>query len=157
MLVQISRRTHLYLSPVGHILILISRRTHTYSESSHTVLNLYIYLDRGTYPHTHTSIYLILVQIARRSYRVYAYTEVPLGTTIYLYYRVYTCSEVPVGTIEIILVFRSIYLSYGTYTCDTELILVFRILYLYYGYGSTHRCYRDFTCTQVLVGTIEQI
>ena len=32
-----------------------------------------------------------------------------------------------------ILVLRSIYLSYGSYTCITELILVLRILYLYYG------------------------
>ena len=90
-LIPISRRSHtytylsydtyLYLSPVGHILILISRRTHTYSDSSYTVLNLYIYLDGDTYLHTHTSIYLIIVRISRRSYRAYAYIEVPLGTT----------------------------------------------------------------------------
>ena len=63
------------------ILVHISRRTHSYSYSSYTVLNLYIYLDGGTCPHTHISIYLILIQISRRSYRAYAYTEVPLGTT----------------------------------------------------------------------------
>ena len=85
--ILISRRTHNYIdflvcdTELIHILILISRRTHTYSDSSYTVLNLYIYLDRGTYPHTHTSISLILVQISRRSYKAYAYTEVPLGTT----------------------------------------------------------------------------
>ena len=85
--ILISRRTHTYIdflvcdTELIHILILISRRTHTYSDSSYTVLNLYIYLDRGTYPHTHTSISLILVQISRRSYKAYAYTEVPLGTT----------------------------------------------------------------------------
>ena len=47
-----------YGTELIHILRLISRRTHTY-----------------------TSISLILVQISRRSYRAYAYTEVPLGTT----------------------------------------------------------------------------
>ena len=89
--ILISRRTHtntylpydtyLYLSPVGHVLILISCRTHTYSDSSYTVLNLYIYLYGGTYPHTHFSISLILVQISRRSHRAYVFTEVPFGTT----------------------------------------------------------------------------
>ena len=84
------------------------------------VLNLYIYLDEGTYPHTHTSISLILVQISHRSYRAYAYTEVPLGTTrlilipqgLYLYYGVYTCSEVPIGTTEIL---RNVY-----WYCETH-------------------------------------
>ena len=66
----------LFRSPVGHILILISRRTHTYLDSSYTLLNLNIYLDEGTYPHTHTSIYLILVSISRKSYRAYTCTEV---------------------------------------------------------------------------------
>ena len=56
--------------------MLISRRTHTYA-----YLPSDIYLCLDTYLHTHTSIYLILVQISRRSYRAYAYTEVPLGTT----------------------------------------------------------------------------
>ena len=42
-----------------------------------------------------------------------------------------------------------------SYSCISDLILVFRILYLYYGYGSTHRYYRDFTCTKVPVGTTE--
>ena len=66
----------LFQSPIGHILILISRRAHNYSNSSYTVLNLYIYLDGGTYPHTHTSIYLILVPISCKIYRVYTCTEV---------------------------------------------------------------------------------
>ena len=84
------------------------------------VLNLYIYLDGGTYPHTHTFISLILVQISRRSYRAYAYTEVPLGTTklilipydLYLYYGDYSCLEVPVGTTEIL---RNVYWYCRTY------------------------------------------
>ena len=86
-LILISRMTHTYIdflvcgTELIHILILISRMTHNYSDSSYTILNLYIYLNRGTYPHIHTSIYHILVQISRRSYRAYAYTEVPLGTT----------------------------------------------------------------------------
>ena len=73
MLIRISHwNTYLYLSPVGHILIHIS---------SYARLSLYIYLYGGTYSYTHTSISLILVQISHRSYRAYAYTEVPLGTT----------------------------------------------------------------------------
>ena len=103
------------------ILVHISRRTHSYSYSSYTVLNLYIYLDGGTYPHTHISIYLILIQTSRRSYRAYTYTEVPLGTTkltlmpygLYLYYGDYTCLEVPVGTTEIL---RNVYWYCGTYS-----------------------------------------
>ena len=59
----------------------------------------------------------------------------------------YTCLT------DLILVFRSTYLYFGSYTCITEHMLVFRILYLYYGYGSTRRYYRDFICTKVPVGT----
>ena len=113
----------LFRSPVGHIFILISRRMHTYIDSSYTVLNLYIYLDGGTYPHTHTFISLILVQISRRSYRVYAYTKVPLGTT------------------RLILILRSLHLFGGTrryYKDITEDILVLRNLFLY---GSTRKYY----------------
>ena len=40
---------YLFRTPKGHIFILISRRIHTYSDSSYTVLNLYFYLDGGTY------------------------------------------------------------------------------------------------------------
>ena len=58
------------------ILVHISRRTHSYSYSSYTIMNLYIYLDGGTYPHTHFYLKLILVSSSRRSYRTYAYTEV---------------------------------------------------------------------------------
>ena len=155
------------------ILIPISRRTHTYSDSLYAVSSLYIY--EGTYTHTGTSIYLVLVQISRRSYRAYTYTEVPLGTTelilvfriLYLYYGAYPCLT------DNILVLRSLFLYFGSYTCITEHILVFRILYLYYRcfacitilililqnlylyyrYGSTRRYYRDFSCTKVPVGT----
>ena len=65
------------------------------------------------------------IQDSRRSYRTYAYAT-----------EFKTYSEVPVGTTEIterILVFRSTYLSYGTYTGLTELILVLRNLYWSYG------------------------
>ena len=97
--------------------------------------------------------------------------------------------------LDLILVFRILYLYFGSYTCITDLILVLRILYLCYGaysgtkvpvgttqipytevpigttglililqnlylfylYGSTRRYCRDFTCTKVSLGTIEQI
>ena len=188
----------LFRSPVGHIFILISRRTHTYSDSSYAVLSLYIYLYRGTYPHTRTYNYLrSLVGV----HRTYAYIEVPLGTIrlilipflriLYLCYKAYSCIldlilvfrilYLYLGTYscisDLILILQSIYLYLESYTCITELILIFRILYLYYRayncisdfililrnlylfyrYGSTRRYYRDFTCTKVLVGTIEQI
>ena len=63
------------------IFIPISRRTQIYTYLPYVVLNLYMYLYGGTYPHTYTSISLILVQISHRSYRAYTYTEVPLDTT----------------------------------------------------------------------------
>ena len=64
--ILISRKTHTYIdflvcdTELIHILILISRRTHTYSDSSYTVLNLYIYLDGGTY---HVLILLSLIYL----------------------------------------------------------------------------------------------
>ena len=69
---------YLYLSPVGHILIPISRRTHTYTNSDFLIYGTeLIHILRQRYlSRSHTSIYLILVQIFRRSYRVYAYTEI---------------------------------------------------------------------------------
>ena len=56
---------------------------------------------------------------------------------------------------DLILVFRSIYLPYISYTYITEHKLVLLILYLYYGYRSTHRYYKNFTCTKVPVGSIQ--
>ena len=125
------------------ILVHIFRRIHSYLYSSYTILNLYIYLDGGTY---HVLILLSILYLFRFPvgvYRTYAYIEVPLGTTklilisygLYLYYGGYTCLEVPVGTTEIL---RNVYWYCGTYPYTevpvsmTKLILVLRILYLYY-------------------------
>ena len=56
---------------------------------------------------------IILIQISRRSYPAYTYTEVPVGTTKHILilvqisrrsYRAYTCTEVPIGTKDLILV-----------------------------------------------------
>ena len=87
---------------------------------------------------------------------------------------------------ELILVLRNLYWSYGTYTGPTELIFVYRTysyltdlilvlenLLLYFGYKSTRRCYRTdslyggtrryhwtytyLTDTRVLVGTTELV
>ena len=83
----------------------------------------------------------MFIQDSRRSYRSYSYAEhilitdlcafrTPVGVTeLMLMLRSLTYSEVPVVTTEIterILVFRSTYLSYRTYTGLTELILVYR-------------------------------
>ena len=126
---------------------------------------------------------LMFIRDSRRSYRTYSYAELilitdlcafrtPVGVTE-LMLQSLTYSEVPVGTTKIterILVFRSTYLSYRTYTGLTELTLVYRTysyltdlilvlqnLLLYFGYRSTRRYYRTFTGTKVPVGTIEQI
>ena len=48
---------------------------------------------------------------------------------------------------ELILVFRILYLYYGTYTCLTDLILVLQILCLYYG---------TYSYAKVPVGTISR-
>ena len=104
-------------------------------------------------------IYLVLVQISRRSYITYAYTELilitdlcsfgtPVGVTelilmqnLYLSYGVYTCSRVPVGIIEIterildllnLILYRSTCKYYGTYTDLTEHILVLQNLDMYF-------------------------
>ena len=45
---------------------------------------------------THTSIYLILVQISRRSYIAYAYTELIL--VLRILYGTYSGTKVPVDT-----------------------------------------------------------
>ena len=112
----------------------------------------------------------MFIRDSRRSYRTYSYAELilmtdlcafrtPVGVTE-LMLRSLTYSEVPIGTTEItehILVFRSTYLSYRTYTSLTkltlvnraysiltDLILVLHNLLLYFGYRSTRRYYRTF-------------
>ena len=98
------------------ILVHISQMTHSYLYSSYTILNLYIYLDGGTYPHTHIYLKFILVLISRRSYRTYAYTKIlihvpvlisisdlpyeftKISRNVYWYCRTYSYTEVPVST-----------------------------------------------------------
>ena len=72
--------------------------------------------------------HILVLQIL---YEAYSCIKVPVGTTQIHY------TEVPVGTIGLILILQN--------------------LYLFYRYGSTRRYYRDFTCTKVPIGTIEQI
>ena len=80
---------------------------------------------------------LMFIQDSRRSYKTYSYTEVL------------------VSTIELILVFRSTYLSYGTYTGLKELIFVYRTysyltdLILVLRNGITRRYY--ITCNYLLI------
>ena len=107
----------------------------------------------------------MFIRDSRRSYRTYSYVELilitdlcafrtPVGVTeLMLMLWSLTYSEVPVGTTEIterILVFRSTYLSYRTYTCIQDLFLSYRSytgitdLLLYFGYRSTRRYYKTF-------------
>ena len=112
----------------------------------------------------------MFIRDSRRSYRTYSYAELilitdlcafrtPVGVTELMLWSL-TYSEVPVGTTEIterILVFRSTYLTYRTYTGLTELTLVYKTysyltelilvlqnLLLYFGYRSTRKYYRIF-------------
>ena len=74
-----------------------------------------------------------------------------------MYFGSYTCLT------EHILILRILYLYYGAYTYTkvlvgtNGLILILQNLYFFYRYRSTHRYYRDFTCTKVPVGTTKQI
>ena len=69
-------------------------QTYTCSNLPQELQSLYLY--RGAYTRTCTSIYLILVQISRRIYRAYTYTEdlihvLALLSILYLFYGAYTC------------------------------------------------------------------
>ena len=115
----------------------------------------------------------MFIRDSRRSYRTCSYAELilitdlcafrtPVGVTeLMLMLWSLTYSDVPVGTTEIterILVFRSTYLSYGTYTGLKELIFVYmtysyltdliqvlRNLYLYTGLILILRSYTGLT------------
>ena len=89
----------------------------------------------------------------------YSYTEVLVSTTelililrsLYLSYRTWTCIS------DLIHVLQSIYLSYRSYTDFTELILVLRILYCNSDTEVPVGTTEYFTGTRVPVGTTEQI
>ena len=76
---------------------------------------------------------------------------------MYRYCGTYSYTEVLVSTTELILILRSIYLSYGSYTGLTELILVLRILYCNSDTEEPVGTTEYFTGTRVPVGTTEQI
>ena len=86
----------------------------------------------------------MFIQDSRRSYRTYAYaTEfkiirrypyVPQRLrNVYRYCGTYSYTEVLVSTTELILILRSIYWSYRTWTCISDLIHVLQSVYLSYG------------------------
>ena len=101
----------------------------------------------------------MFIQDSRRSYRTYSDTEVLVSTTelililrsIYWSYRTWTCIS------DLIHVLQSIYLSYGSYTGLTKLILVLRILYCNSDTEVLVSTTEYFTGTRVPVGTTEQI
>ena len=69
--------------------------------------------------------------------RSLTYSEVLVGTTEIiervLYCRTYSDTEVLVSTTELMLILRSIYWSYRTWTCISDLIHVLQSIYLSYG------------------------
>ena len=74
---------------------------------------------------------------------------------MYRYCGTYSYTEVLVSTTELILILRSIYWYFGSYTGITELIHVFQILHVYYG---THTgltelifVYRTYSCLTDLI------
>ena len=140
------------------ILVHISRRTHSYSYSSYTIMNLYIYIDGGTYPHTHIYLKVILVSSSLRSYRTYADTEV----LIYLRSLVGVYRDIT----ECILVLQNLSLygstrKYYLFKCTKRrtLVLISNLSYTYTGvpvgttefilirslYEDTRRYYRTHT------------
>ena len=114
-------------------------RTYTYSCISDLILVLRnIYLSYGSY--TCITELILVFQILYVYYRTYTcltdyrtfylykstrryYRTGSLYRGTHRYYWTYTYSCIS----DLVLVLRSIYLSYRTYTCVTELILVFRI------------------------------
>ena len=78
---------------------------------------------------------------------------------MYRYCGTYSYTEVLVSTTELILILRSIYWSYRTWTCISDLIDVLQSIYLYCNsdtevpVGTTEYV----TGTRVPVGTTEQI
>ena len=86
----------------------------------------------------------MLISISRRSYRTHNYpTEFTLIRrypkvsqrlrNVYRYCGTYSYTEVLVSTTELILILRSIYWSYRTWTCISDLIHVLQSIYLSYG------------------------
>ena len=126
----------LFRSLVGHILILISHRTHNYSDSLYTVLNLYIYLDGGTY---HILILLSILYLFRSSVGV---TELMLMQRyLYTYWYLYL-SRISRRSLQNLCLYRGTLRYYKAYTYTIRLILILQSLHLF---GGTRRYYRDIT------------
>ena len=118
------------------ILVHISRRTHSYSYSSYTILNLYIYLDGGTY---HVIILLSILYLFR----------FPVGVTelmiiqrySYTYWYLYL-SHISRRSLQNLCLYRGTLRYYKTYTYIIGLILILQRLHMF---GGTRRYYRDIT------------
>ena len=118
------------------ILVHISRRTHSYSYSLYTKLNLYIYLDGGTY---HVLILLSIIYLFR----------FPVGVTelmiiqryLYTYWYLYL-SQISSRSLQNLCLYRGTLRYNKTYTYIIGLILILRRLHMF---GGTHRYYRDIT------------
>ena len=85
----------------------------------------------------------MFIQDSRRSYRTYTYTTEftlvrrypkvsPRLRNVYRYCGTYSYTKVLVSTTELILILRSIYWSYSTWTCISDLIHVLQSVYLSY-------------------------
>ena len=137
------------------ILVHISRRAHSYSYSSYTIMNLYIYLDGCTYPHTHIYLKVILVSSSLRSYRTYADTKVLISISdlyrdimkrilvlqnlsLYGSTRKYYLFKCPKRR-TLVLISNLSYTHTGVPVGTTEFILIRSL------YGGTRRYYRTHT------------
>ena len=145
--ILISRRTYTFIdflvcdTELIHILILISHRTHTYSDSSYTVLNLYIYLDEGTY---HVLILLFILNLFRSLVGVTELMLIP--RYLYTYWYLYL-SQISRRSLKNLCLYRGTLRYYKAYTYTIGLILILRRLHLF---GGTRRYYRTDTCTSYL-------
>ena len=118
--------------PVGTtelILILVFRILFLYF-SSYTCITKLILVLRNLYLRYRANSCISDMEVPVGTTKHFTGTKVPVGTTEHIHY-----TEVPVGTIGLILilVFRILYLHYGTCTCLTDLILVLQSIFLYFG------------------------
>ena len=118
------------------ILVHIFQRTHSYSYSSYTILNLYIYLDGGTY---HVLILLSILYLFRFPGGV---TELMIiQRYLYTYWYLYL-SQIFRRSLQNLCLYRGTLRYYKNYTDIIELILILWRLHMF---GGTRRYYRDIT------------
>ena len=101
-----------------------SYRTYTYSELILNRLNFNRDSCRSCRTYTYTTEFTLVRRYPKVSQRL---------RNVYRYCGTYSYTEVLVSTTELILILRSIYWSYRTWTCISDLIHVLQSIYLSYG------------------------